>query len=75
MAGVSITVSFAGQTYSGLTDSSGVFRTAWSNRLGAGDYYANVVDLALTGFDWNKLFMDEEDDSDDDGLPDALLQL
>lgn len=73
-AGVEITVEFAGQTYTGTTDSNGIFRTSWE-RLGGGNYYANAVDLTLTGYVWNPLDLDLEDDSDGDGLPDEFLAL
>jgi len=72
-AGVSVTVTFAGQSYTGVTDSNGIFRTDWVKNLGSGDYYANVVDLALADFVWNRLALDLEDDSDGDGFPDDLL--
>ena len=72
VAGVDITVTFAGTTYSGTTDSSGVFRTPWVRNTSAGDHYANAVDLALAGFIWDQL-LDLEDDSDGDGKPDDLL--
>ncbi len=58
LAGVAIVVDFAGTTYSGTTDSSGLFKTDWV-KLNSGQAYADVVDLALTGFDW-------DDDADDD---------
>ncbi|MCR9296292.1 MAG: Ig-like domain-containing protein, partial [bacterium] len=60
LEGVQIQVSFAGQTYSGVTDSQGEFKTDW-NKLNAGDsYFADVLDLALAGFDWNDLEDDDE---------------
>jgi len=74
-AGVQINVAFAGQTYTGATDANGVFRTDWRIDLGNGNYYANAVDLALTGFSWDPLALDLENDSDGDGLPDALLSV
>jgi len=70
-AGVAITVQFGGRTYSGTTDSSGIFRTGYL-RVGSGSY-AEVVDLALAGFYWDPLSLDLEDDSDGDGRPDAIL--
>jgi len=72
VAGVTIQVTFAGHTYSGVTDSSGVLRTAWHRKLGSGTHYANVVDLALTGYEWDS-FLDREDDTDGNGLPDDVL--
>ena len=72
-AGVSVTVVFTGQTYSGTTDSNGIFRTGWIRNLRSGSYYANAVDLVLTGYTWNALDLDLEDDSDNDGNPDGLL--
>ena len=73
-AGVSITVTFAGVTYTGTTDSTGVFRTSWERNLTSGSYYANVVDLQLAGHVWNSA-LDLEDDSDEIDGADALLVL
>jgi hypothetical protein len=75
-AGVLVTVTFAGQTYTGVTDSSGVFRTNWLPNLSRGNHYAEAVDLALAGFVWDPLsLLNREDDSDNDGLPDQLLSV
>lgn len=71
-AGVSITVEFAGQTYSGTADANGLFRTSWIGNPGSGTY-AEVVDMALVDFVWNPLALDLEDDTDGDGRPDAQL--
>ncbi len=71
-AGVTITVEFAGQTFTGTTDASGVFRTSWLSRPASGSY-AEVHDLVLANYDWDPLAMDLEDDSDGDGRPDAVL--
>ena len=73
--GVLMTVTFAGQTYTGVTDSSGVFRTNWIPNLSRGNHYAEAADLALAGFVWDPLALDLEDDSDGDGLPDGLLSV
>ena len=52
---------------------SGIFTTSWVKKLESGtDYYANVVDMALTGYVWDHL-LDLEDDSDDDGNADDVL--
>jgi subtilisin-like proprotein convertase family protein len=73
VAGVAITVNFAGQTFTGTTDANGVFTTSWVRKLSSGtDYYANAVDLVLANYVWNHL-MDQEDDTDLDGNPDDLL--
>lgn len=72
-AGVTITVNFAGCTYTGVTGSDGVFRTSWINKLASGDHYANVADLVLAGYYWNRLSMDLEDDTDGDGNPDDVF--
>jgi streptogramin lyase len=74
-AGVFVTVEFAGVTYTGTTDSNGIFRTDWIRNLSSGDHYANAVDLVLAGFVWNPLDLDLEDDSDGDGKPDAILPI
>lgn len=72
-AGVMISVEFAGITYTGTTDSNGVFRTNW-RRLSGSSHYAEVVDLALADYFWDSLSnLNLEDDSDGDGLPDAVL--
>ena len=71
-AGVAITVQFAGQTYTGTTDSAGMFYTSWINNLRSGTYYADVVDLVLANYYW-AMGMDLEDDSDGDGKPDDVL--
>jgi hypothetical protein len=71
VAGVEITVLFGGQTFTGTTDASGVFRTDWVKDLSADDAYANVVGLVLDGYDWDPLsLLNMEDDSDEDGWPD-----
>jgi hypothetical protein len=71
-AGVQITVEFAGVTYTGFTDSNGVFRTDWLWRPSSGSY-AQVVDLVLAEYIWDPLLLDLEDDSDGDGWPDDIL--
>lgn len=73
--GVQMTVTFAGQTYTGTTDANGIFRTSWKTNIARGSYYANAVDLALAGYVWNPLGLDLEDDSDGNGRPDALLSV
>ena len=73
--GATITVEFAGQTYSGVTDSDGVFRTSWIKDLGSGDHYAEALDLVLANYFWDSLTLDLEDDSDLDGYPDEVLSL
>ncbi len=74
-AGVQVSVNFAGRTYTGTTDANGIFRSRWVRGLGGGDHYANVVDLALAGYNWQPLGLDLEDDSDGDGKPDDVLVL
>jgi uncharacterized membrane protein len=74
IAGVQVEVIFAGSTYTGTTDSNGIFRTSWVRNLGNGDHYANAVDVALSGYSWDTM-LDLEDDSDFILGPDALLQL
>jgi hypothetical protein len=71
--GVAITVNFAGQTFTGTTDSNGIFTTDWVKKLQTStNYYANVVDMALAGYLWDRL-LDLEDDSDGDENPDDVL--
>jgi VCBS repeat-containing protein len=75
VAGVAITVEFAGQTYTGTTDSEGIFRTNLVKDLASGEHYAEVVDLVLADYFWDPLTLDVPDDSDGDGFPDDLLSL
>lgn len=70
--GVAITVQFDGRTYSGTTDSNGLFASSWLRNVSSGTY-AEVVDLALSDFNWDPLALDLEDDTDGDGLPDATV--
>jgi hypothetical protein len=74
VAGVAITVTFAGQTYTGTTDADGIFRTGYIKNPGSGDHYANVVALTMADYFWDML-MDLEDDSDNDDNPDDVLSL
>jgi PKD repeat protein len=74
-ANVSVEVVFAGVTYTGTTDSNGIFRSGWIRNLSSGDHYANAVDLVLAGFAWNPLDLDLENDSDGDGKPDDVLTI
>jgi hypothetical protein len=67
--GAAITVTFAGNTYSGTTDSNGVFTTGWIMNL-RGTHWAEVTDLALLDYLWDKDL--GEDDDDGDGLPDEF---
>lgn len=71
VTGASITVTFAGQTYSGQTDGNGQFRSGWL-RLSSGSYEAEVTDLALTGYNWD-LTQGVSDSADSDPYPDELL--
>jgi hypothetical protein len=72
VSGVEVTATFAGETYTGYTDENGIFTTSWIRNLASGNYYANVVDLVMTNYYWDRL-MDLEDDSDEVLGPDALL--
>ena len=69
-AGATITVEFAGNTYTGTTDANGVFTTGWIKNL-KGDHWAEVTDLALLDYFWDQDL--GEDDDDGDGLPDELF--
>ena len=65
-------------TYSGTTDSNGLFYSDWIKNLGPGDYRAEVTDLVLAGYDWDLLGLDPtflDDDDDGDGKPDELLSV
>lgn len=74
LAGVSVTVVFADQTFQGTTDSSGLFRTGWIRKLSSGTYYADVTHLALANYVWNPLVLDlEDDDGGLVGVPDGVL--
>ncbi|MCA9262727.1 MAG: proprotein convertase P-domain-containing protein [Planctomycetales bacterium] len=74
IAGVEVTVTFAGMSFSGTTDASGVFRTSWIKNTPSGDHFAEIQDLALAEYLWDQ-FLDLEDDSDGDGKPDAVLTI
>ncbi len=65
-------------TYTGTTDSNGIFRTDWIRGLDSDTYTAEVVDLVLTDFDWTQwlgLGGFTNDDADGDGLPDELFAI
>jgi len=72
LAGVAITVEFAGRTFSGTTDSQGLFYTGWVRNMKSGTYHADVIDLLMASHYWEMNF-DLEDDSDGDGKPDEVL--
>ena len=72
LAGVQVTATFADETFTGYSDENGVFSTNWIRNLPSGDYYANVIDLLMTDYDWDRT-MDVEDDSDEVDGPDDLL--
>lgn len=60
-------------TYTSTTNSAGVVQTGWIKNLADDDYTANVVDMALDGFSWDPLALDNEDDSDGDLNPDDVF--
>ncbi len=64
IAGVAITVRFAGEEFSGVTDSNGVFRTSWFRDLASGDYYANVDSLMASGYNWGLFDVSGEEDDE-----------
>ena len=74
LPGVQVTVTFAGKTFTGLTDENGVFRSNAIKGVKSGEYLAEVTDLVLTVFVWDPL-LDIVDDTDGDGLPDELLTI
>lgn len=65
-------------TYTGATDWQGILQTDWIRGLDKDVYTAEVIDVALAGFDWtqlpglNGIF---NDDADGDGLPDELFTI
>ena len=73
-AGVQIEVTFAGNTYTGTTDSNGIFRTTWIRNLSSGTHYAEAVDLVFVGHDWDQ-DLGWSEDYDGDGFPDGLLPI
>ena len=73
VAGVQIRVTFNGQTFTGVTEPDGTFRTAWQKDLGQGTYQANVTYLDLDGYYWQSLWDMGEDDEDGDTVPDNIL--
>ena len=70
IAGVQITVTFAGNTYVGTTNSAGTYTTPWLKNIGSGSHFAEVTDLVLADYDWNQ-GQGALGDDDGDGLPDA----
>ncbi|MCH5377132.1 MAG: Ig-like domain-containing protein, partial [Planctomycetes bacterium] len=72
VTGANITITFAGQSYSGQTDGNGQFRSDWL-RLSSGSYEAEVTDLAFLDYTWD-LTQGVLDGNDPDLFPDALLQ-
>jgi hypothetical protein len=66
LAGVAVSVEFAGRTFSGTTDINGPFRTSWLRNPGSGTY-AEVNDLVLADYAWAPLALDLEDDSNGNG--------
>ena len=74
VAGVEITVIFAGQTFTGTTDSNGIFTTGWVKKLSSGtNYSAEVQTLALMDYLWDQS-LGYDGDADNDGLPDNILK-
>ena len=74
VAGVEITVEFAGQTFTGTTDSNGIFTTGWVRKLSSGtEYSADVTSLALASYFWDMEMGTAFDDLDNDGRPDNIL--
>jgi hypothetical protein len=67
--GATITVTFAGNTYTGTTDSNGVFTTGWIKNL-SGYHGAQVTDLALLGYLWDMGLGEDDSDGDADFFPD-----
>ncbi len=73
VAGATITVTFAGESYAGNTDANGQFRSGWL-RLSSGTYEAEVTDVVFSNYTWDlALGWGEESDDPDDLYPDALL--
>jgi hypothetical protein len=66
-------------TYTGTTNSQGVFQTNWIKGLANDTYTAEVIDLAHATFEWDPFnFLDptfNDNDADGDGLPDDLFML
>ena len=68
--GASITVTFDEIEYQGTTNSAGIYTTPWIRNIGSGSHFAEVTDLVLANYDWNK-DLDLEGDFDNDAFPDA----
>ena len=60
-------------TYTGTTDSNGIFRGPWNPGLIAGEEYTAEVELSHPIYDWNHLIDLAFADDDDDGLPEYFL--
>ena len=73
ISSVQIEVTFAGNIFTGTTDSNGIFRTSWIRNLSSGNHYAEAADLAFANHDWDQ-DLGWSEDYDGDGLPDALLE-
>lgn len=82
-AGVEVTVELRDSsgglvgTYTGLTDSSGMFQTDWIRDLADDTYTAEVVDLVHSTFDWNWLLdpNGDDEDADGDGFPEDSFMI
>lgn len=70
---VSMKIEFADETYTVVTDSSGIASTSWRKDLASGNYYADAYDLVLAGYTWDPFSFNLENDSDSNNLPDDLL--
>ncbi len=80
-----VTLNFAGQTFTGQTNSAGVFETNYVRNLGSGSHVAEVTELAFSTYDWDPQMLvvdtdgdgipDDDLDSDGNTLPDATLSL
>jgi subtilisin family serine protease len=72
VAGASVTVVVTGPqggTFSGVTDSTGVFTTSYLTDLPVGTYTADVTVVSHPTLSWNPA-LDNEDDSNGNGKPD-----
>ena len=74
IAGVAITVTFAGIEYVGTTNSNGTYTTPWIKNLGNNSHFAEVTDLVLANYDWNQ-DLGQVGDDDDDGFPECVVMI
>jgi hypothetical protein len=72
IAGMQVTATFAEQRFTAYTNENGVMITNCIRNVASCAYDANVIDLVIADYNWNRL-LDLEEGSDDVLGPDARL--